>query len=216
VLSLPPTRPTGLTDPLADGIARLGTAGDGATFHVSLLPLGDARVPHVGLWRELVGLSPEEAARTESRLRELVDAAASRGPLIQAVVARWPWRPHLGVGLTPYESANGVGPLLGTLREWCVRYVHAVTPSVWLGPKLLSHVDRSALSAVANVTALGDVARVDLAGGHALDELERALDPILPRAEASTKMLSRYKDSIDLVKTKIERLVDGSDGASSP
>jgi hypothetical protein len=159
--------------------------GHGMAFHVALVPIAEEdRAPHLGLWMDVRGASAEAARGAAVRLGDLVDEAMAAGAGIQAILGRWAWQPAFGADCTPYEQACGVHGQCTTLREWCTRYLHGVTDRVWLGPALLARVDRGALSQVATLEDAGAGARVELQEGRALADLERALEPILPTADA--------------------------------
>ncbi len=73
-------------------------------------------------------------------------------------------------------------------RSWVARFLRGVTDdTLWLGAELIERLgDLTALRAVAEVTSLGAVVRARLRDPGKIDDLERALLPLLPRDEDGT------------------------------
>ncbi|HEX8617133.1 MAG TPA: hypothetical protein VF911_06080, partial [Thermoanaerobaculia bacterium] len=115
-------------------------------------------------------LEDEDAAALEAALVEIIESLPG---VEQAYVARWATS---GVHLTPYELACGVQqpPTDGT------RTLRGVSERMWLGPALLKRIDVKALEQVATLTKSGSSTRVEKLADATLDDLERALMPILP------------------------------------
>ncbi len=127
----------------------------------------------LGLWRP----GGDDAAR--QHLASIADALVTAGAL-QAFVARWAWAPFFSTDTTPYELGAGIPGQTTTTRAWCVRWLRAVTPLVWLGPQLRAHLDEAALAKAADLAPCGAGLRVTLHAGQTLDALEQALAPALP------------------------------------
>ncbi len=127
----------------------------------------------LGLW------CPGGDDATLKHLASIADALVAAGAL-QAFVARWAWAPFFTVDATPYELGAGIHGQATTTRAWCVRWLRAVTPLVWIGPDLRAHLDETALAAVADLAPCGAGLRVTLRAGQTLDALEQALAPALP------------------------------------
>jgi hypothetical protein len=100
---------------------------------------------------------------------------------MQAFMGRWAWRGLPLLDMTPYEIACGLGGQCTTARFWCQTYLRGVTEQMWLGPDLLARLGGiDMLATVAEVTPIGGGIHVELKGEAKLDELEAALEPLLP------------------------------------
>jgi hypothetical protein len=125
-----------------------------------------------------------------------IDAFSSRHQVLQAWHSQCTWRPFFDHAYdyhrTVYEDHSVLNWFRGILGddggldsskmslEWCSNALRMVTPHMWVCRALLQQVDRAALEAVAQVTETNDVFKIALKEGHALDDLELALLPILP------------------------------------
>lgn len=162
-------------------------------FIVSLLPLEsglafdlapgetDGTVPHLTLSAKLEGLQPEVIESMKECLSSLVDMLMRKGMVLQAVMGKWQSAPSPNES-TLYESASGMSriPTCRTTRRWCEQFLRAVTEAVWLGPLLAARVTRKLLSDVAAVEQIGTGMRATLSPGHTVQEMERALETVLP------------------------------------
>ncbi|MCL4266841.1 MAG: hypothetical protein KJ069_26915 [Anaerolineae bacterium] len=102
---------------------------------------------------------------------------------LQAIVGKWEWRmAPISLDMTPYEEACNINGQCTTAHFWCQRFLRGVTSHLWLGPDLLEHLpDRERLDSVATITSYGEGIYVTLNERATLDELEEALDSLLPR-----------------------------------
>jgi len=130
-------------------------------------------------WRRIRYLGPEVIDRVEPQLRAIIEELSSSCSAIQAFVARWQlWSPDL----TMYERACGLEqvPQLSAL-EHVKGTLRGVSDVMWLNPEILAIIDLNELSRVADIETMGAVTRIRLRNGAALEDLERALLPLLPR-----------------------------------
>ncbi len=158
------------------------TSGSGfswKTDSIFLQDRGDAPAPHVGLWYDLGARKGEAVQRMLATLIDILDEMALRTGIMQGILARWNWAPT-DVDSTPYERACGVAGQVTMGHSWCARFLRGVTDRMWLGPALLERVDVEALAAAAVVAPLGRAIRLTLKTGSTMNDLERALAPVLP------------------------------------
>jgi len=134
---------------------------------------------HLGLWVDLSSRSQALGDELSPLLVSLLDRLCEAGAA-QAMMGRWRWSPAGGTELTPYERACGINGQCATTRGWSRRFLRGLTPTLWLGPELL---ERVAPSPHAERTPCGRGARLELAEGSTLADLEQALAPILPSEE---------------------------------
>jgi hypothetical protein len=139
-----------------------------------------------------------------SDMVQRLDRFAAENAPLQAWTSQCTWVPLFDRAargeLTLYEQASvfnwfrGVDTCGGLHRrmmsvQWCGNVLRMVTPDLWVCRNLIDQVDRAALERIAQVTEKGGVYRIALRSGHALDELELALVPILPIESARIKRL---------------------------
>jgi hypothetical protein len=143
----------------------------------------DERVPFLGLWLDLSNCDTGRTQAATKVLISIVDDVTARTAGLQAIVAQWNWAP-VAMLHTPYEGACGVSSQFTAGRAWCSRFLKGVSEQLWLGPELLSYLRGTAdLESIAELTHVGRVVRVTLRESASLDDLERALAPILPSRE---------------------------------
>lgn len=130
---------------------------------------------------------PAERLEAATRLLgDIADEAMKKTSGLQALRGRWS---SISFGFpgegNDYEGACGVGGSCTLSRSWAARFLRGVTDdTLWLGAELQERLgDLTALRAVAEVTSLGAVMRARLRDPGKIDDLERALLPLLPRAE---------------------------------
>jgi hypothetical protein len=161
----------------------------GFSFDIGSFPFrpaapDDRLVPHLALYDDLADLTPEQQAEELATLARLMDEGMARAAGLQALVARWDWRPGSGlIGATPYEAACDISGDFSFLngQAWCQRYLRGVAERLWLGPDLLARLGGIApLQQVADVAPVGAAVRVTLRPTSSLAELEQALAPLLP------------------------------------
>jgi hypothetical protein len=153
--------------------------------------------PHVGLWMELGG-SPVDGARPmEEALATIVDDLVARGEAPQAAIGRWSWTPDHSVEMIPYEQCCGIHGQVTTRQAWVRTYLRLVTPRLWLGPTLWERLEsRDRLDTVAEARPVGAARQLVLRDGRTLDDLEEALDPLLPTRDCyRAHMASLYRGS---------------------
>jgi hypothetical protein len=169
-----------LTAQTGSGIP-LDLFGSGFTYSPRSIAFPESEPPGtLGLWLRVTGAPPDRVASAEAELVRLIEGLHSGTNGLQAFVARWAWAPRRSVDSSPYELACGVHGQTTTTRAWCTRFLRAVTPRLWLGPEILSHVDKDALGRVADLTASGSGLRLTLRASSSLAQLEEALAPVLP------------------------------------
>lgn len=140
--------------------------------------------PALGFWVGLSDKTSEEGERLRECLREVVDALARSGGVIQAISGAWAWTPATSVRNLPYEIVTGLPHSNHLNIEWLGRYLRAATPLLWLGPELWGRLEVGGLEAIADIEELGPVRRLTLRDPAERDAYEEALAPILPDAEA--------------------------------
>jgi hypothetical protein len=143
---------------------------------------GDTLAPHLVLWLDSQGMAGEALQEAEAVLRAILDQLIVRADDLQALLARWNWSSYYSHGAqsTPYELACGVHGQCTTGQSWCARYLRGVTNMLWLESVLGQRLDIAALDAVATLTPIGDGWRLDRRPQVSLDDLERALAPLIP------------------------------------
>jgi hypothetical protein len=129
--------------------------------------------PQLCLWAEAAAAPAGAAAGLPKLLEELV----SRSRPLQALLARWNWKP-LSLGATPYETACGIGGAVPP-AAWCARYLRGVGEALWLSAPLAAHLERAALEAVSEVRDGEGGWWVKPRAASSMDILERALAPVL-------------------------------------
>jgi hypothetical protein len=173
------------------------TQTDGAVFGGSIRRTAsadpsDVELPTVALWMNIEGKSEETISGARDLLRQLCDELVRETEGVQAIMGRWDWRPST-LDWNPYEVACGLqGPFI-LQRSWLTRFLRAVTDDwIWLGPELLTHVDREKLAQAAEMETLPRGVRVRLRPESSLDALEAALAPILPVATDGHAATQRF------------------------
>jgi hypothetical protein len=82
---------------------------------------------------------------------------------------------------TLYETMCNVHGQCTLQHSWLTRFLRGVTrDSTWLGPELVSRIDRAALASVATLEDSKDGVRFQLRPEATLDELEQVLADVLP------------------------------------
>lgn len=140
-----------------------------------------ARAPHLGFWTDLRGLDPADQQRLRDGLIEIIDNTAEAAPLLQGFVARWENPEGLSADNTLYELSCGIVGQCVQGRQWCGRWLRAVSDTLWLGPSLREFLGD--LDAVTEIEAVGSASRLMLRPELSLDQLEEALAAILPGVE---------------------------------
>jgi hypothetical protein len=143
-------------------------------------------VPYLSLWLDTAGLPVERVEAAARLLGDIADEAMKKTEGLQALRGRWNSASFgFAVAITDYEQACGVGGSCTLSRDWGARFLRGVTDdTLWLGAELIARLgDLTALRAVAEVTSLGAVTRARLRDPSKMDDLERALLPLLPCAE---------------------------------
>ncbi len=158
---------------------------------------GGELVPYLSLWLDTLELPAPRLEAATRLLGDIADEAMKKTSGLQALRGRW-GSISFGapVGGTDYERACGVGGICTLTRSWAARFLHGVTDdTLWIGAELIERLgDLTALRAVAEVTSLGTVVRARLRDPGKIDDLERALLPLLPRAEDWTaERMALYK-----------------------
>ena len=158
--------------------AALGQA-DGTTLSFAVWMLNDRET------FDQLGVSAEAS----SKLFE--EWMSTRTP-VQAWISRSAWIPEFDLyeryNETLYEAASdidwfrsGLNGMLTSLA-WSGRRLQFIAPLMWLGADLAGPIDTKTLHRVAEVTRCGSTLRVALRAEATLNELEAALEPILPKA----------------------------------
>ncbi|HEY6909570.1 MAG TPA: hypothetical protein VI356_09385 [Myxococcales bacterium] len=137
----------------------------------------------LGFWARREPFTPEREEAARALLREIAASLAAGGGLLQAAIVRQDWAPTGGAvasAPTPYEE------ILGSARAEAQppdlrRQLRQVGEELWLGPAMRALAGRAALERVAQLEEAGDAWSVRLREGRALADLERALEPLLPR-----------------------------------
>jgi hypothetical protein len=136
--------------------------------------------PHLGFWLDTRAFPEEEAAAAEARLARICDGLMDGGHLLQAVLARWNCGDLSMVQSTAYEFACGVSGQCTTTEAWCTKYLRGVGDHLWLGHELIARLrDLEYLHHAAEVEPVGGGMRIVRRPEASLDDLERALDPLL-------------------------------------
>ncbi len=140
---------------------------------------------HVCAW--CIDASPvaDGIGLTAGKLRSLFERWIAGVVPLQGWIDDSAWRPEPltgdGGGATPYELAAGVyGEAIASQLGARTDRLRYVADLMWLGGEFLSRVDRPALERVALLQVDRGVARVALREGAARNDLERALEAILP------------------------------------
>ncbi len=131
-----------------------------------------------------------------SAMEEQLNSFAAECSLLQGWNGQCTWIPEFdragSYERTVYEDASVLNWFRGIFvndqglnqvkmtAQWCSNVLRMVTPQLWLCRNLIDQVDRAALERVAQIRETNGVYRIALRPGHALDELELALLPILP------------------------------------
>jgi hypothetical protein len=149
--------------------------------------LGGAVSPQFCLWVE-AALAPPDTAGV---LRRLYEELGVQAHPLQGFLARWNWKP-LSLSATPYETACGVGGPGALSQDWCSRYLRGVGEVVWLGRQMTSRLSRAEVQAVAALKEDEEGGwRVELRQPAGLDELEKALAPVLGGREEWRQAMRR-------------------------
>lgn len=140
----------------------------------------------VAFWAEVRSLGPDGLTRAQQRVRGTFDTLLERGLLVQAFLTRTGSGPGPHALHNLYEHVCGILGAFVFRPEWCSRWLRGIGDVVWLGPALAARVDPAQLEAAALVRRLGGGLGIERRPGASLDELERALAPLLPgRADAT-------------------------------
>jgi hypothetical protein len=178
-----------------------GVGFSGFAFSTSSNPhiVGGELVPYLSLWLDTVELPAPRLEAATRLLGGIADEAMKKTSGLQALRGRWG---SISFGFsaegTDYERACGVDGTCTSSRSWAARFLRGVTDdTLWIGAELIERLgDLTALRAVAEVTSLGTVVRARLRDPGKMDDLERALLPLLPRAEDWTAgVTALYKRS---------------------
>ena len=183
---------------------------DGFAFGIGILRnerAGNPELPVLAFSVDLAGRAEDDAARVLEVVKAAIDEVVLRARAPQALVARWvsPW----GCDATPYEYACGIHGQCTLARSWALRFLRGVSAdAMWVGPALLARIDRAALARVATLTPVADTLRVELSTAATLDDLERALAPILAGE-------TDWRDGIDWLYGRRDRPA-GDGGLTAP
>lgn len=141
--------------------------------------------PQLMFYYVLAEHSEKELDDVNGWLFETVNQLMLETSGLQAIVGKWGWRAvPTSLDATIYEAACNIHGQCTTARFWCQRFLRGVTPHLWLGSDLLGHLrERDKLDSVATVVSHGEGIRITLKDDATIDELERALDPLLPREQ---------------------------------
>ncbi|MBN1120576.1 MAG: hypothetical protein JXJ17_05820 [Anaerolineae bacterium] len=174
----------------------IGSDHAGYSFYRRTFSAEKKTAPHLILWVDTRTIDD----KLLERLRELIivwmDDFARKGWLLQAYCTAWRDAPWM-IESTPYELACDIHGQVTTTIDWCSRFLRIVSERIWLGADLLERIpDRDLLKNIASVTELGDAARTELNLGSTLNQLEEALENILPTgedwAEVKNQLLSDH------------------------
>jgi hypothetical protein len=158
-------------------------SGNGFAFGGSLVasPVqipDDGELPTLRLVVTLRGRSDIEDV--VHRARAVVDDFVQRARCCQAILMRCSPGSVTVLDHSTYEDVCGLHGQITLYRSWCSRFLRGVgADGMWLGPDLLSRVDRGALKELCDIETVGDTARIVLREGATLDALEQALAPLL-------------------------------------
>lgn len=140
---------------------------------------GDKKCPTFCFWMYTHGHCDETVSVAELTLTKLVSAVFARGQGIQGLTGQWGTRPR--AESTLYETLCNVHGQCTLQHSWLTRFLRGATSSsTWLGPELVSRVDRAALARVATVDDTSYGVRFQLRPDRTLDELELVLAELLP------------------------------------
>ena len=64
---------------------------------------------------------------------------------------------------------------------------------MWIGLDLLGHIKLADVEAISHIETVGNGVRIRLSEAFTLNELERALLPILPTEDAAVEAKDRYR-----------------------
>ncbi len=144
---------------------------------------GEEPAPQLMFYFPLSAFGEEEQNNINEWLLDMVNRLMTEASGLQAMVGKWGWRmAPTSLDMTLYETACNIMGQCTTGRFWCQRFLRGVTSNLWLGPDLLAHLrDRDQLDSVATIASYGEGISVTLNEGVTLDELEAALDSLLPR-----------------------------------
>ena len=137
--------------------------------------------PQLGFWLDTKIFPDDEVAEAEQLLVDLLDELAGAGCLLQGFIARWAVGSMAGLGGTLYETASGVMMQCTTLRGWCTRYLRGAGDWIWLGPEIATRISTDGVPTAGEITPVGESIRIRRVAY--LDDLEKALEPILPGEE---------------------------------
>jgi hypothetical protein len=155
-----------------------GAAAAGEVLNCSVWLIDDAAVC------ARLGTTASSQTTTFEEWLEQTDA-------LQAWSSRAAWIPDLGgyrtrtaAHGTPYERAALLDGRMAretcNTRSWTERHLRFVAPRLWLGASLRARIELDAVVRCAVVHESGSLAELTLREGAALNDLERALAPILP------------------------------------
>lgn len=136
--------------------------------------------PQLAFFLPLENLPMEEPTRWEEWSTKTVNHLMERKLITQAFMGRWNWQGQQ-INMTPYETVTGIGGQCTTAQFWCKRFLRGVTKQMWLGPDLITHLGGiDHLVSIAEIKKLSDGVCIHLDKKATLDDLENALEPLLP------------------------------------
>jgi len=139
----------------------------------------DVKCPTFCFWMYTHGLSAATVTAAKQTLTKLVSEVFTHGQGIQGLIGQWgqPPRPDS----TLYEAMCKVHGQCTLQHSWLTRFMRGVTRDMtWLGPDLLSRVDRRALERVATLEETKGGVRFQLKPEASLDQLEDVVAELLP------------------------------------
>ncbi len=154
---------------------------------------------HFGLWihPQRAEISDEQMAAIKLRLIGRIDALFVELGGLHGWLAQCDWAPRFSTAdeneYTPYEAAYsldspGTEKSLSTTSymhaAWCRRCLRGIGETVWLGASLGRRISNQARSSIVEVQAVGSGLRLGVPTIRELPELEAALKPLLPPAQA--------------------------------
>ncbi len=159
----------------------------GFSFGRSLLPREaspDPELPTLALWIDVARAPAERVEAATATAARLMDEVMTEHGGVQALSARWSWRPSSSLDMTPYEVACGVGGQCTLRRSWQSAFVRGVAVgSLWLGDALTKAVaDTVVLRQRTDVVVESKThgLKISVAQESGLDAVEAALAAVLP------------------------------------
>lgn len=141
--------------------------------------LSDPKCPTFCFWMHTHGHGEDTVKVAEQALTKLVGQVFERAQGIQGLVGKWGRQPR--PDSTLYETMCKVHGQCTLQHSWLTRFMRGVTSgATWLGPELLSLIDRRALERVAALEEIKGGVRFQLRPEASLDELEDVVAELLP------------------------------------